>query len=163
MGERQKVGIDEFEALYRERLPDFVRVAAAIAGDRGRGAEAVQEAFARAIRSRDTFRGDAPLEAWVWRIVVNAARAARREPEVELFGDIESVSEPAGGRESAREVKEWIAALPERQRFAIFLRYFADLDYAAIAVALGVEVGTVSATLAAAHKTLRQSLKEAVE
>jgi RNA polymerase sigma-70 factor (ECF subfamily) len=163
VGEKLEAGIGELEALYRERLRDFVRVAAVIAGDRGRGAEAVQEAFARAIRSRATFRGEAPLEAWVWRIVVNAARAARRMPERELFVEVESAAEVNGRADSAREVRSWIAALPERQRLAVFLRYFADLDYAAIAVALDVEVGTVSATLAAAHKALRQSLKEAVE
>jgi RNA polymerase sigma factor (sigma-70 family) len=56
-------------------------------------------------------------------------------------------------------VRRWIAALPERQRLAVFLRYFADLDYQAIATALDVEVGTVSATLAAAHATLRRALQ----
>lgn len=48
----------------------------------------------------------------------------------------------------------------ERQRLAVFLRYFADLDYRSIAAALDVEVGTVSATLAAAHAALRRSLQE---
>ena len=50
-------------------------------------------------------------------------------------------------------LRRWIAALPERQRLAIFLRYFADLDYAAIAAALEIEVGTVSATLNSAHRS----------
>jgi RNA polymerase sigma factor (sigma-70 family) len=57
-------------------------------------------------------------------------------------------------------VRAWVAALPERQRIAIFLRYFADLDYRSIATALEVEVGTVSATLGAAHATLRRSFQE---
>jgi RNA polymerase sigma factor (sigma-70 family) len=47
--------------------------------------------------------------------------------------------------------------LPERQRVAVFLRYWADLDYRAIAEVLEVEVGTVSATLSAAHQSLRRS------
>jgi RNA polymerase sigma factor (sigma-70 family) len=53
-----------------------------------------------------------------------------------------------------------VAALPERQRDAIFLRYYADLEYRQIALVLGVEVGTVSATLAAAHQALRERLEE---
>ena len=57
-------------------------------------------------------------------------------------------------------VRAWIAALPERQRLAVYLRYYADLDYRAIASALDVEVGTVSATLSAAHRALRRSLEE---
>ena len=48
----------------------------------------------------------------------------------------------------------WVAALPERQRLAVYLRYYADLDYRAIAHVLGVEVGTVSATLSSAHQAL---------
>jgi RNA polymerase sigma-70 factor (ECF subfamily) len=55
-----------------------------------------------------------------------------------------------------------IAALPERQRLAVFLRYYADLDYAAIAEALGVKSGTVAAALNAAHENLRKTLQEAL-
>jgi DNA-directed RNA polymerase specialized sigma24 family protein len=55
-----------------------------------------------------------------------------------------------------------VASLPERQRLMVFLRYFADLDYRSIATALEVEIGTVSATLAAAHAALRHSYEEAV-
>ena len=51
-----------------------------------------------------------------------------------------------------------LAALPERQRLALFLRYYADLDYAGIAEALGVSRGTVSATLHAAHSNLKSEV-----
>ncbi|MBA2383974.1 MAG: hypothetical protein H0V68_04835, partial [Actinobacteria bacterium] len=68
----------ELEELYRLRYPHFVRVAAAIAGDVEAGRDAVQTAFATAVRKRRAFRGSGPLEAWVWRIVVNEARRLRR-------------------------------------------------------------------------------------
>ena len=48
-------------------------------------------------------------------------------------------------------VRALIAALPELQRLAVFLRYYADLDYRTIGEVLEIEAGTVSATLAAAH------------
>ena len=44
-----------------------------------------------------------------------------------------------------------------------FLRYYADLDYRSIAEVLGVEVGTVSATLSSAHTALRRALQEVRE
>jgi RNA polymerase sigma factor (sigma-70 family) len=50
--------------------------------------------------------------------------------------------------------------LPERQRLALFLRYYADLDYRTIADTLGIRPGTVAATLNAAHATLRSTLSE---
>jgi RNA polymerase sigma factor (sigma-70 family) len=59
-------------------------------------------------------------------------------------------------------VRRWVAALPERQRLVVFLRYYADLDYCAIATALDVEVGTVSATLSSAHRALRKQLEVAL-
>jgi RNA polymerase sigma factor (sigma-70 family) len=153
--------VSELEALYRRRYGAFLRLATAVTGEEARGADAVQEGFVRALISRSDYRGDAPLEAWVWRIVVNAARAARRlssagrrPVQATAREDAEDDADPYG-------VHAWITALPERERLVVFLRYFADLDYRGIASALGVEVGTVSATLHAAHEALRRSLEEA--
>ena len=42
----------------------------------------------------------------------------------------------------------------------LFLRYYADLDYATIADTLGIAAGTVAATLNAAHQALRRQLEE---
>lgn len=149
----------ELEVLYARNFQTYVRVARAVTGDRERAVEAVQDGFARAIDARRSFRGDGPLGAWVWRIVVNAARTAASVPLVENLLSAASEPEPPG----AGELAPLIAVLPERQRHAIFLRYYADLDYRSIAGVLGIEVGTVSATLAAAHQTIRRALqKEAI-
>lgn len=58
------------------------------------------------------------------------------------------------------EVRDAIAALPERQRLVIFLRYYADLDYDAIALAAGIRKGTVGPTLVKAQAALRRALGE---
>ncbi|HET6869753.1 MAG TPA: sigma-70 family RNA polymerase sigma factor [Solirubrobacteraceae bacterium] len=149
--------LSELEALYRERFPHFVQVACAVVGDRDGGMEVVQEAFVRTIRSRGRFRGEGPLEAWVWRAVVNAARDAVRRPLVEVGSEPDAVYQVP---EPVRRLAPLIAALPERQRLAVFLRYYADLDYRTIADTLEIEVGTVSATLATAHATLRKKLRK---
>jgi RNA polymerase sigma factor (sigma-70 family) len=149
----------QLEALYRERFTYFVRVAVAICGDNDRGRDVVQNAFMTAIRLRRSFRGDGPLEAWVWRIVVNEARRAAREP-APLSDSAESMNGHSGAEPDPLGIRGWIAALPDRQREAIFLRYFADLEYGTIAEALGIEIGTVSATLGAAHRSLRKKLQE---
>jgi len=144
--------VDELEALYRAKLPEFRRVATAIAGDRDLGCDAVQEAFATAVRKRRSFRGDGTLEAWVWRIVVNAARDARRRRP--------APAEPAETRTNGHAPVVPLDLLTERQREIVFLHYYADLDYAAIAEALAISPGTVGATLNAARATLRQALEE---
>ena len=74
----------------------------------------------------------------------------------------EMVSEN-GDTPDERIVRVWIAGLPERQRLAVYLRYYADLDYRAIAAVLEVELGTVSATLSAAHRSLRKNLEEVLQ
>ena len=149
--------LEEIEAVYRARYPGFLRVAVAIAGDEGVAADAVHDAFVRAVRHRSSFRGEGSLEGWLWRAVVNAARRARGK-QAPLA---EALAEPAvNGHAPDREVRALVAALPERQRLALFLRYYADLDYRAIAQALGVKPGTVAATLNAAHTTLRSLLED---
>jgi RNA polymerase sigma-70 factor (ECF subfamily) len=156
---RQDKILDEIEALYRRRHHAFFRVARAITGDAEAAAEAVQDGFANAIRSRRSYRGEGPLEGWVWRAVVNAARKSLRPAEVDLAAAGEGGSEHEAPA-LVHELAPLIAALPDRQRTALFLRYYADLDYGSIATALGIEVGTVSATLAAAHRAIRRTLQE---
>jgi RNA polymerase sigma-70 factor (ECF subfamily) len=74
---------------------------------------------------------------------------------------VETAEEPAtNGHREAGAAAVALASLPERQRLALFLRYYADLDYAGIAEALGISRGTVSATLHAAHANLQTRLKE---
>ena len=156
--------VEALESLYRADLPRFVRAATAIVGDEGAGRDAVQDAFVQAVRKRTGYNGVASLETWVWRIVINEALAQRRSRGSEFESVSEIVTTPSTNHvpEHDANVRAWVAALPERQRLAVLLRYFADLDYQSIAVALDVEVGTVSATLATAHAALRRSYQEAV-
>jgi RNA polymerase sigma-70 factor, ECF subfamily len=147
--------VDELEALYRERLPEFTRAATAIAGDEESGRDAVQEAFAKALRKRGRFRGDGNLEAWVWPIVVNAARDAGRRRRRKL-------PVPLALDTRADELGLPLELLTDRQREVLFLHYYADLDYATIAQALGISPGTVGATLSAARETLRGALTKEV-
>ncbi len=147
------------ERIYRERLEAFVRVASAIVGDRDLAADVVQDGFARAFLHAGAFRGDGSLEGWVWRVVVNEAR--RRRPRVSGPVSVsKSVSVP-GPSLDATGLRGVVASLPERQRLVLFLRYYADLEYDAIAVAMGVASGTVAATLSQAHANLRRKLEEA--
>jgi RNA polymerase sigma factor (sigma-70 family) len=117
----------ELERLYRVRYRVFVRVALAITRDADIAAEAVQEAFLRAIRGRRRFRATGSLEAWVWRSVVNEAKRLAARPRSEADVPFDATTNGSANDEAA--LRSLIGALPERQRLAIFLRYYADLDY----------------------------------
>ena len=148
--------LDAIEAVYRDRFAGFVRLAQAITGDEQAALDAVHDAFVRAVRYRRNLRDSESAPGWICRIVMNEARRSHRAPDrLELPEDV-----VADGPDDGADVRAALALLPERQRLALFLRYYADLDYSAIAVALGVARGTVSATLHAAHSNLQTQLKE---
>ena len=147
----------EIERIYRERFRAFLFTVTAFLRDGDAALDVVQDGFARALRSVDEHPGEGTVEAWVWRIVLNVARdagrARGREPRP-------LAPSPPPADENDDELRELIAALPERQRIAVFLRYYADLSYDEIAAVLGTRPGTVAASLNAAHTTLRRNLEE---
>ena len=108
------VTVDELESLYRADLPRFLRAAAAIVGDETAGRDAVQEAFAQALDKRASFKGEAPLEAWVWRIVINEALALRRRRPPEFQSPAGNGTAPSTEQLAEQDamVRAWVASLP---------------------------------------------------
>jgi RNA polymerase sigma-70 factor (ECF subfamily) len=150
----------EIERLYRRRLPEFRRVAAAIVGSRELGRDVVQDAFATAVRKRAAYRREGPLEAWVWRILVNVAREHRRARTEAPLDDAAVAGNGYHEGDTDTRVRLALSLLPERQRLVVFLRYYADLDYRTIGDALDIEPGTVGVTLHTARGRLQQLLAE---
>ena len=155
---RRGASAREIETLYRRRFGALLLSVTAVLGDGDAAYDVVQESFARALERRGSFRDEGTLEAWIWRIAINAARDRfRRQRD---FDVTDTRHDPPST--SHEELRAAVLALPERQRLAIFLRYYADLTYDDIAVALGVRTGTVAASLNAAHRTLGERLREEV-
>jgi RNA polymerase sigma-70 factor (ECF subfamily) len=164
---RSDMLMERIGSAYSLRFRQFHRVASAIVGDSDLGRDAVQEAFARAISRRLDYRGDGPLDAWLWRTVTNVARDYRRTANSSaLPGEVPDRSDGSSGVEIDgfdSTIRKRVARLPERQRIALFLRYYVDLSYTEIAEVLEIRTGTVSATLNAAHKALRTDLAPALQ
>jgi RNA polymerase sigma-70 factor, ECF subfamily len=149
--------VDELESLYRDRFRAFAALATAVVGSASEAYDVVQDAFVTAVRKRRSYRGDGPLEAWVWRIVLNRARDARRRRRPDELDPAAATN----GHQADADVRLLVAKLPARQREAIFLHYYAGLDYAAIAEVLGISTGTVGATLHSARAALREVMEVA--
>jgi len=153
---------EQLEDLYRRRYTAFRNGLLPLTASSESAHDAVQEAFARALRQRRQFRGDGSLEGWVWRIAFRVALAARREaPAATLEAAFGLAEIPHPERDP--ELAEALLRLPPRRRLVVFLRYFADLGYAEIAAICGISEGTVAATLAQAHGELRDTLLRAKE
>jgi RNA polymerase sigma factor (sigma-70 family) len=148
----------EIEAIYRERFRAFLFSVTALLGDGEAALDVVQDGFALALRRRDSYRREGSLEAWLWRIVLNVARDRRRSSR--RLAALPHLDTTADASEPDSDVRALLLALPERQRLAVFLRYYADLSYEQIAEALGIRAGTVAASLNAAHAALRRDLEE---
>jgi RNA polymerase sigma factor (sigma-70 family) len=155
--------LSEIETVYRRRGADFFRLALARTGESEAAHDAVQDGFAKAIRSGRSYRGSGSLEAWIARCVINAAhdiaRRGRPADPTAARGTIENGEGPSI-ESDVDVVRAAVAQLPQRQRDALFLRFYLDFDYASIADTLGIEVGTVSATLHAARAALAEHLQE---
>ncbi len=147
----------ELELLYRNRFGAFRNGLAPVCGGFERAHDVVQEAFARALRERDRFRGEGSLEGWVWRIALRVALDEHRNGHEVVW---EEAFERAAVPDSERdpELADALRRLPARRKLVVFLRYFADLSYAEIAALCEISEGTVAATLARAHSELSKAL-----
>jgi len=144
--------------------------------------ELSQEVFLRVYRSRAGYSADAKFTTWLYRIAtnlaVNHARDNKNErPEVKASLD-ESDEEtglsidPADERpnieqeilhrERLRAIRKHVEALPERQRMAVMMHKYQELDYRQIAEVLHLSESATKSLLFRAYETLRESLKDFV-
>jgi RNA polymerase sigma-70 factor, ECF subfamily len=112
------------------------------------------------VHKRGSYYGRGPLAGWVWRVVVNTVRNHKRRRVPELLELREPAAPSNNGPGEGERLRLALLALTERQRLVVFLHYYADLDYRTIAMTLGIQEGTVGATLNAARAALRSSLTE---
>ena len=142
--------------LDESYVPSF-RTACLILGNRADAEEAVQEAFLRAWRFRDSLTSVPSIKPWLYRVVVNACYSKLRTeiPHRDQRAD----DKPLAGAEQA-EVSETVLAalrrLPVSLRVPVVLRYYADLSERDIALAIGRRPGTVKSRLHEARRRLAE-------
>jgi len=142
--------------------------------------ELAQEVFLRVYRSRTTYTADAKFSTWLYRIATNLAanhaRDTRHErPEVQV--SIDEPDEESGTtvdvadsrsnveqdlvrEERLKAIRKHIQALPERQRTAVIMHKYQNLDYKQIAEVLKLSESATKSLLFRAYETLRERLKE---
>jgi RNA polymerase sigma-70 factor (ECF subfamily) len=144
--------------------------------------ELAQEVFLRVYRSRANYAANAKFSTWLYRIAtnlaVNHARDTRHErPEVTV--NIDESDEETGlavdvpdtslnaeqsilRRERLHAIKQHVQALPERQRMAVLMHKYQNMDYKQIAEVLHLSESATKSLLFRAYETLRDKLKEFV-
>lgn len=151
------------EIALREFLhsayPRLVAAVALVCGSRPAAEDAVQEALLRAWERSE--KGDEidSLNAWVTTVSLNLARSGLRRlrSERRARGRLQA---PGVGELSADrvDVDRALSTLPRRQREAVVLRYYLQLDTREVGRALGINEGTVKSTLSRARAALADRL-----
>lgn len=156
------------------------RLAIGITGNRQDAEEAVQDAFWNVIRKIDTFRGDAALGSWIYRIAANAAYqrrggGARRRQEISLDEILPSfhedgqhadwiidwstrIDEPAVQTELRAALTAALDELPDHYRAVIILHDVEGFSMAEVSNYLNTTVSTAKARAHRARLFLRQRL-----
>lgn len=160
----------EFSALIHRHDHRMRSLAYRLLGSADDMEDALQDAYLKAYRAFDTFRGDSAASTWLYRIVYNACldriRARRRTgPPVSLDAMREQGLEPASdGFEPELHEREalsrTLAGLPPERRAAVLLVDAFGYDYRTAARILGLRPGTVASRVSRARQALRASLSD---
>jgi len=153
---------------YAARVFKFAQL---VSRDSANAEDLAQDALERAVRGLATFdpaRGS--VEAWLWRIVVNAARdsgrIARRERLV--FESLVERWTPEGESPGVADIRlepvmSAVRSLSSRHRAVIALRYGADLTHRDVGKALGISEAAALMSIKRALAILRRRLSEGVD
>ncbi|OFW59666.1 MAG: hypothetical protein A2133_00990 [Actinobacteria bacterium RBG_16_64_13] len=169
---------DAFTELYRRHERRAYNLALRTLGDPWDAADVAQEAFIKAFRNIDSFKGEARFGTWLHRIVVNAAydHMRRHKPEpmdgeilADLSGPAGSAAVVASGRDGidpavdglSDPLRRALMSLNEGFRFAVVLCDLLGFPYSEAAEILGVQEGTIKSRIFRAREALAAALAEA--
>ncbi len=142
--------------------------------------ELAQEVFLRVYRSRETYRAEARFSTWLYRIAtnlgVNHARDTKQERAASTIyldetdsetGTTPDLADATPGAESAllrRErmnaIRDVVQSLPDRQRMAVLMHKYEEMDYKQIGDVLKLSESATKSLLFRAYQTLREKLKD---
>ncbi len=137
--------------------------------------ELAQEVFLRVYCSRENYKPSAKFTTWLYRIATNLALNWLRDKKHERMQEsldavtllglrrqmadrTPTVHQNMLKREYMEEIKQAIYTLPDRQKAAVLMHKYEELDYWQIADAMGCSMTTVKALLFRAYTTLRMRL-----
>ena len=152
---------------YSERLYWHVR---RMTGTHEDADDLLQDIFLKIWTALPTFRGEAQLYTWVWRIATNETlnwlrrekvRAALRFSSVDAEMERRIQADPFfNGTEAQRKLMTAVARLPHKQRQVFVMRWWDELSYEEMAQITGTSVGALKASYHIAQEKLRLNLTD---
>lgn len=153
---------------YSERLYWHVR---RMVGSHEDTDDLLQEIFLKIWTALPSFRGEAQLYTWVWRIATNETLNFLRKEKVRALLRFSSADELAAqrvmadpyfnGTDAEREMAKAVARLPEKQRQVFIMRWWDELSYEEISAITGTSVGALKASYHIAQEKIKLNLSDA--
>jgi RNA polymerase sigma-70 factor (ECF subfamily) len=154
--------VQQFLDEIEDCVPALRRYARALTRNADRADDLVQDCLERAIRKKNLWRPTGPLQAWLFKILLNIyrndARHRRRAGDtLPLESLVAEPSTPATqpGRLALAEMARAIDALPGEQREVLLLVVLEGFGYAEAASILSIPAGTLMSRLSRARAALR--------
>ena len=158
--------VEAFETIYRQHASRLYTLACRMAGSPEDGEDLLQEIFLQAYRKLGSFKGDATLGTWLYRLALNhcldyvrSRRAKMNKLTSAIEGEI--ACEPAARRETpiARlDLERAVERLPEGCREAFVLHDVEGFDHKEVGKLLGIAEGTSKSQVFKARMKLRALL-----
>lgn len=148
----------DFDAWVRPHLLAMTRLAIRLSSETAAD-DVVQESLERAWRRRTTYDGSRGA-ALPWLLAITADRARRHRLRHRVLHPLEDRAALVADHDGRVDLLAAVARLPRKQRLAVELFYFVDLDIASVAGVLGCAEGTVKSQLSDARGRLRTLLEE---
>jgi len=130
----------------------------------------VQDIFLKIWTALPSYRGEAQLFTWIYRIATNETLNWLRKRRVRAVLSFQSLDEEMerridedpwfDGDALQRQLSKQIQKLPDRQRSIFILRYYEDMKYEDIAEVLGVSVGSLKASYHIAYEKIKSAVKD---
>jgi len=157
-----------FSARVAENQPRVFQIAYSVLGNAADAEEVAQEAFLSAYQKFSQLRDAERFRAWVnriaFRLALNHQRGTRRQMVRDTAWQTTQTETVDGARSAenrllAEQLRQSIAALPEKLRQVLQLAVVEGMEAADVAVVLGVPAGTVRSRLHAAKKLLLEAMQ----
>ena len=149
-----------FEDWYAESWPRVLRAVVMFTNNSDDAPDLASEACARAFARWDTGSGLSDPTAWTVVVALNLAKRRGRAEKHQHLDPRSGAHRTVGFDEVDLDLWRAVQQLPPRAREAIALRYGSDLTEQSVANAMGISIGTASATLAQARQKLRALLTD---
>jgi len=156
-----------FGVLMRRHEDRMFVMALRMLGERADALDATQDAFIAAFKQAKSFRGEAAVGTWLYRIGINACKdLARKKNRWSAQDDVDEVVERDPARSSIDDqvttrlhVQEALSRLPDEYRGPVVMHDLGGIPYEEIAAITGTAVGTVKSRISRGRRRLAELLE----